>query len=380
MKFIDEYRDPELVRKLLDNVATLAVKIGRQITLMEICGTHTQAIGRFGIRRLLPDSVRLISGPGCPVCVTSIHDVDRALYLAGLPDIVFATFGDMLRVPGTGGRSLQRLRAEGADVRIISSALDSLRLAEEDPDREVIFLGIGFETTAPTVASAIRKAQQKGLKNFSVFSIHKTVPNAISTLLDDPELTIDGFICPGHVSVITGVDAYKRIPETGRAAVITGFEPADIIEGILMILRQLVEGSYEVAIQYARGVKKDGNPQARKIMAEVFETSDADWRGLGMILKSGLSIREKFETFDTLRKFNLPEIRSAEFANCRCGDILRGLITPDECRLFGKGCTPASPVGPCMVSGEGTCAAYIKYEMHNQEITEYRRRIEGEKQ
>jgi hydrogenase expression/formation protein HypD len=244
MRFIDEYRNPDLVRKLLEVLETLAARIKRRVTLMEICGTHTHAIGRFGIRRLLPENIRLISGPGCPVCVTSISDVDRALQLAECPNVVFATFGDMLRVPGTGGRSLQRLRAAGADVRVISSALDGLRLAEENPARQVIFLGIGFETTAPTVASTLRNARHKNLKNFSVFSVHKTVPPAISALLSDPQLNIDGFLCPGHVSVITGIDAYRIIPEAGRAAVITGFEPVDIIEGIHMILRQFFDNHY----------------------------------------------------------------------------------------------------------------------------------------
>jgi hydrogenase expression/formation protein HypD len=363
MRFIDEYRNPELVRKLLGAVASLAARIGRPITLMEICGTHTQAIGRFGIRRLLPDSIRLISGPGCPVCVTSISDVDRILYLAERPDVIFTTFGDMLRVPGTGGRSLQQIRAAGADVRVISSPLDGLSLAEENPTREVILLGIGFETTAPTVASTLRSAWRKGLANFSVFSVHKTVPPALQALLDDPELNIDGFLCPGHVSVITGTEAYRMIPEAGRAAVITGFEPVDIIDGILMSLQQILEGRYEVAIQYARGVRQDGNLRAREMMAEVFEPDDADWRGLGIIPGSGLSIRKEYGSQNALNRFPLPEIRSAEFVGCRCGDILRGVISPPECRLFRKACTPTNPIGPCMVSGEGTCAAYIKYEV-----------------
>ncbi len=366
MRFIDEYRDPQLVRGLLDRVTALAARIGHRVTLMEICGTHTHAIGRFGIRSLLPSNIRLVSGPGCPVCVTSIRDIDRALYLADRPEVVLATFGDMLRVPGTGGNSLQRLRAAGREVRIVSSALDSLALAAENPDREVIFLGIGFETTAPTVASAIGKAQWKRQGNFSVFSLHKTVPPVISALIGDPELSIDGFLCPGHVSVITGTAAYSEIPASGRAAVITGFEPVDILEGVLLLLRQLLEGRFEVAIQYARGVKKEGNVPARSMMAEIFEPSDAEWRGLGGIPKSGLAIREKYGDFDALKKVELPEIRSAEFEACRCGDILRGVIAPEECRLFGKACTPASPVGPCMVSSEGTCAAYLKYEIHHR--------------
>ncbi len=362
MKYIDEYRNPDLVRGLLDAVSILAAGIGREVSLMEICGTHTHAIGRYGIRRLLPKNLRLVSGPGCPVCVTSIADVDRALYLAGLPGVIFATFGDMLRVPGTGEESLQRLRAAGADVRVISSARDAVRFAAENPGRRVILMGIGFETTAPTVAAAVLSARRKGVENFSVFSVHKTVPQAIRALIEDPELRIDGFICPGHVSIVTGVEAYGMIPKAGRAAVITGFEPADIAEGILMLLRQIMEGRFEVAIQYVRGPKAEGNPKAREIMAEVFEPDDAEWRGLGVIPGSGLRIRREYESFDALKRFALPQIRSVEFSGCRCGEILRGVMAPAECPMFMKACTPANPVGPCMVSGEGTCAAYYKYE------------------
>ena len=306
MKYIDEYRDPGLVRGLLDAVAIVAAGIDRPVTLMEICGTHTHTIGRYGIRRLLPKNLRLISGPGCPVCVTSIADVDRALYLAGLPDVIFATFGDMLRVPGTDGESLQRLRAMGADVRVISSAADAVRFAAENPGRQVILMGIGFETTTPTVAAAIMSARRRGIENFTVFSVHKTVPQAIGALIDDPEMKIDGFICPGHVSIITGVEAYQMIPQAGRAAVITGFEPADVAEGILMLLRQIMERRFEVAIQYVRGPKAEGNPKAREVMAEVFEPGDAEWRGLGVIPGSGLHIRRDYEGFDTLKRFTLP--------------------------------------------------------------------------
>ncbi|HTZ40972.1 MAG TPA: hydrogenase formation protein HypD [Syntrophales bacterium] len=362
MKYIDEYRDPDLFRGLLDAVSILAAGIGREVSLMEICGTHTHAIGRYGIRKLLPKNLRLISGPGCPVCVTSIADVDKALYLAGLPDVIFATFGDMLRVPGTGGQSLQRLRAAGADVRVISSAADAVRFAVENPVRQVLLMGIGFETTAPTVAAAIRSARRKGVNNFSVFSVHKTVPQAIRALIEETDLNIDGFLCPGHVSIVTGVDAYGMIPKAGRAAVITGFEPADVMEGILMILRQIMEGRFEVAIQYVRGPRAEGNLKAREVMAEVFEPGDADWRGLGTIPASGLRLRHEFEDFDALRRFTLPDIRSIEFRGCRCGEILRGVMAPAECQLFMKACTPANPVGPCMVSSEGTCAAYYKYE------------------
>jgi hydrogenase expression/formation protein HypD len=335
------------------------------MALMEICGTHTHAIGRHGFRRLLPKNIRLISGPGCPVCVTSIADVDRALSLAGIPGVIFATFGDMLRVPGTGGESLQRLRAAGADVRVISSAVDAVRFCQENPAREVVLMGIGFETTTPTVAAAVLSAKRKGVQNLSVFSVHKTVPQAICALIEDRSLNIDGFLCPGHVSVVTGVEAYRMIPQAGRAAVITGFEPADVAEGILMILRQIMAGRFEVAIQYARGVKEAGNPRAREVMAEVFEPCDADWRGLGVIPGSGLRLRREYEGVDALRRFTLPEIRSAEFGGCRCGEILRGVMAPAECPLFMNVCTPANPVGPCMVSSEGTCAAYYKYERND---------------
>ena len=361
MKYIDEYRSPDLVRGLLDAVSILAAGIGRDVSLMEICGTHTHAIGRYGFRRLLPKNLRLISGPGCPVCVTSIRDVDRALHLASLPGVIFATFGDMLRVPGTGGESLTRLRASGADIRVISSAADAVRFAAENPARQVVLMGIGLGTTAPTVAAAVLSARRKGVGNFSVFSVHKTVPQAIRTLIEDPVLNIDGFICPGHVSVITGVEAYRMIPQAGRAAVITGFEPADIAEGILMLLRQIADGRFEVAIQYARGVKEQGNARAREVMAEVFEPGDADWRGLGVITGSGLGIRREFEGFDALRRFSLPAIRSVEFKGCRCGEVLRGVMSPAECGIFAKGCTPANPVGPCMVSSEGSCAAHYLY-------------------
>lgn len=362
MKYIDEYRNPDLVRTLLDAALVLAAGIDREVTLMEICGTHTHAIGRYGIRRLLPKNLRLISGPGCPVCVTSVTDVDRALYLAGLPGVALATFGDMLRVPGTDGENLQRLRASGADVRIVSSAADAVRLAVENREKEIVLMGIGFETTAPTVAAAILNARRRGVRNFSVFSVHKTIPQAIQVLIDDTRLKIDGFICPGHVSIITGVEVYTMIAQAGRAAVITGFEPADIAEGILMILRQIGEGRFDVAIQYARGVKEQGNLRARQIMADVFEPAHAAWRGLGVIPGSGLRIRNEYKSFDALKRFVMPEIRSVESRECRCGEILRGVMAPPGCRLFMKTCTPANPIGPCMVSSEGTCAAYCKYE------------------
>jgi len=361
MKYIDEYRDPEIAGGLLAGIEKLSRQLARPVTIMEVCGSHTQAIGRYGIRKMLPDGIRLISGPGCPVCVTSVQDVDTALWLAAQPNVIFTTFGDMLRVPGTGSRSLQQLRAEGADIRVVASAADCIGLALENPQREIIFMGIGFETTSPTIAATVVTVQKKQLKNLTVFSVHKVIPPAIKALIDDPALQIDGFLCPGHVSIITGADAYRCITDAGLAAVITGFEPVDVLEGIYMLLRQLQEKEKEVVIQYGRGVKKEGNHKALELLEKVFIPSDARWRGLGVIPGSGLAFRDSFADFDALRKFTVPELASEEIKGCRCGDILRGIIEPPACPLFRKICTPNNPTGPCMVSSEGTCAAYYRY-------------------
>lgn len=361
MKYIDEYRDPELAGKLLGGIEKSAARLGRPATFMEVCGSHTQAIGRYGIRKMLPGSIRLISGPGCPVCVTSVQDIDTALWLAARPNVVFATFGDMLRVPGTGGRNLQQLRSEGADIRIVTSAADCLAMALADPGREIVFMGIGFETTSPTIAATVAMAQKKRLKNFSVFSVHKIIPPAIQALIADPALKLDGFLCPGHVSIITGAEAYRAITEAGLAAVITGFEPVDVLEGIYLLLRQLQETAKEVIIQYDRGVKPQGNRKARELLESVFKPFDARWRGLGTIAGSGLAFRDSFSAFDALRKFSVPRLDSEDIKGCRCGDILRGIIEPPACPLFKKVCTPRNPTGPCMVSSEGACAAYYRY-------------------
>lgn len=361
MKFIDEYRDPAIVKGLLKHIADVAQRLEKPVTIMEICGSHTYAIGRFGIRKLLPDSIRLISGPGCPVCVTSARDVDIALHLASLPNAIFATFGDMLRVPGTGGDSLQKKRAEGADVRVVSSADECIGIAHSHPAKEIIMMGIGFETTAPTIAAVISTCRKKDIRNFSVFSVHKIVPPAIHALLADPLLKIDGFLCPGHVSTMIGADAYRMMPEAGRAAAITGFEPVDILEGVWMLLQQIESNKMDVAIQYSRGVRPEGNPRAMTLMYSVFEITDAPWRGLGTIPKSGLTIRTEFSAFDTLKKFRVPDISSGDIPGCGCGDILRGIKLPHDCPLFKIVCTPVNPVGPCMVSSEGTCSSYYKY-------------------
>ncbi len=361
MKYIDEYRDPARARGLLEKTTALAQKIARPVTLMEVCGSHTNAIGHHGIRNLLPENVRLISGPGCPVCVTATRDIDRALYLAGRQEVIFMTFGDMLKVPGTDSASLQQQRAGGGDIRIVASPMDCLRTAAENPDKQIVFMGIGFETTAPGVAATIRAASSQGLANFSVYSVHKVMPPAIRVLLDDPQIKVDGFICPGHVSTITGEAAYAMIPADNRAAVITGFEPVDIIEGIYMLLNQLHQGRFSVENQYARGVNPQGNPKARALMDQVFEPADAAWRGLGIIPGSGLKIRSAYAACDAAVKFEIPDMASSEPPGCRCGDILRGIIAPADCPLFRKICTPLNPIGPCMVSAEGTCAAHYKY-------------------
>jgi hydrogenase expression/formation protein HypD len=361
MKYIDEYRDPVLVAGLLTKIEKAASLISRPVTIMEICGSHTYAIGRFGIRKLLPESIRLISGPGCPVCVTSTHDVDIALYLAGLNNVSLATFGDMLRVPGTGGDSLQKKRAAGADVRVVSSADECIELARSNSPKEIVMMGIGFETTAPTVAATVKTCRKKGINNFSVFSVHKIVPPAIDALIADPFLAIDAFLCPGHVSTMIGSAAYQMIPAAGYAAVITGFEPVDILEGIWMILEQIVSGRKEVAIQYSRGVRPEGNTRAMTTLQSIFETADVEWRGLGTIPASGLVFRSDYSAFDAVIKFTVPDIQSAESADCGCGDILRGIKMPPDCPLFKKICTPRNPVGPCMVSSEGTCSTYFKY-------------------
>ncbi len=368
MKFIDEFRDPDLIRGLLKGIEKTGERIGRPVTVMEVCGTHTVAIGRFGLRKLLPAGIRLVSGPGCPVCVTAIEDVDRALHLAGREGVLFATFGDMLRVPGTKGVTLQKLRADGADVRVVLSPADVLALAEKNRSQEVVFMGIGFETTAPAAASLILRARERNLDNLTVFSVHKLIPPAMKALVEDPELKLDGFLCPGHVSTIIGAKAYGFLPEqAGASAVITGFEPVDILEGILMILRQIDGGQRKVEIQYTRAVSPEGNPRALALMEQVFEPGPALWRGLGSMDGSGLRIREPYRPLDAAKRFSFPDIRSEEVRGCACGTVLRGAIRPSQCPLFRVRCNPRNPLGPCMVSSEGTCAAYFKYHREREE-------------
>lgn len=352
------FRDPELARGLIGFIQEVAPE---HANLMEVCGTHTVSIARNGIRALMPEGVRLLSGPGCPVCVTSNRDVDAVIALARIPGVTIATFGDMTRVPGSSS-SLLREKAAGAKVEIVYSPLDALRYAQENPDEQVVFVGVGFETTTPLVAMAIKRAKAAGLANFSVYAAHKNMPNALEAIVSDPSLKVDALILPGHVSTIIGAEPYRFLAEKyGIPGVITGFEPVDVLQGIAMLLRQLREGRAEIEIAYARGVMAQGNPVAIAAIDEVFETCTVDWRGLGAIPESGYRIRDEFAQFDAIARFQPQIEQTVEPKGCRCGDILRGAMTPSECPLFNRACTPENPVGPCMVSSEGCCAAYYRY-------------------
>lgn len=354
----NDFKDPKLARGLIDSIQALAPE---HATLMEVCGTHTVAIARNGIRSLMPEGCRLASGPGCPVCVTSNHDIDAVIALARVPEVILTTFGDMTRVPGSTS-SLLKEQAAGRDVRIVYSPLDALNIAKENPERQVVFVGVGFETTTPLIAIAIKRAKAMGLKNFSVFAAHKNMPNAMDVLMRDPNLKVDALILPGHVSTIIGMEPWRFLAEKyGIPGVITGFEPLDVLEGIAMIMRQLHEGRAEIENAYTRGVMPQGNPVALAAIDEVFETCTATWRGLGPIEGSGYRIRDEFAQFDALRRFEPAIEPTQEPKGCRCGDVLRGIMAPDECPLFRKVCTPENPVGPCMVSSEGSCAAYFRY-------------------
>ena len=356
--YLSVFRDPELARGLIHSIEKWAPE---QATLMEVCGTHTVAIARNGLRTMMPEGIRLASGPGCPVCVTSNKDIDTVIALSRVPGVTIATFGDMTRVPGSTS-SLLKEQAQGRSINIVYSPLDALTLAKENPDEQIVFVGVGFETTTPLVAMAIKRAKAMGLKNFSVFVAHKNMPGALETIVADPALKIDALILPGHVSTIIGVKPYEFLAQKyGIPGVITGFEPVDVLQGIAMIMRQLHEGRAEIEIAYSRGVMKEGNPVALAAIEEVFETVDATWRGLGVIPGSGYAIRDEYKEFDAFARFS-PEVEpTQEPKGCRCGDVLRGIMAPNECPLFRKVCTPENPIGPCMVSSEGSCAAYFRY-------------------
>lgn len=352
------FKDPKLACGLIETIHRLAPE---HATLMEVCGTHTVAIARNGIRDLMPEGLRLASGPGCPVCVTCNRDIDTVIALARIPNVTITTFGDMTRVPGSTS-SLLAEQAAGRSVEIVYSPLDALAFAKAHPEREVVFVGVGFETTTPLVAMAIKRAKAMGLSNFTVFAAHKNMPGALELLVGDPTLELDALILPGHVSTIIGAEPYRFLAEKyGIPGVITGFEPVDVLQGIAMLVRQLHEGRAEIEIAYARGVMPEGNPVALAAIDEVFETCTATWRGLGDIPGSGYRIRDEFANFDAVRRFE-PDVESTrDPKGCRCGDVLRARIAPNECPLFRTVCTPENPVGPCMVSSEGSCAAYYRY-------------------
>lgn len=352
------FKDPKLARGLIETIHRLAPE---HATLMEVCGTHTVAIARNGIRDLMPEGLRLASGPGCPVCVTCNRDIDTVIALARIPNVTITTFGDMTRVPGSTS-SLLAEQAAGRSVEIVYSPLDALAFAKAHPEREVVFVGVGFETTTPLVAMAIKRARAMGLSNFTVFAAHKNMPGALELLVGDPTLELDALILPGHVSTIIGAEPYRFLAEKyGIPGVITGFEPVDVLQGIAMLVRQLHEGRAEIEIAYARGVMPEGNPVALAAIDKVFETCTATWRGLGDIPGSGYRIRDEFANFDAVRRFEPDVEPTRDPKGCRCGDVLRARIAPNECPLFRTVCTPENPVGPCMVSSEGSCAAYYRY-------------------
>ncbi|ARM30564.1 hydrogenase formation protein HypD [Prosthecochloris sp. HL-130-GSB] len=358
MKFIDEYRDPHLVKELSGRIEQV---VSRPWTIMEICGGQTHSIMRYGIDQLLPSSVHLVHGPGCPVCVTSLETLDRAHELAVRSGVIFTTFGDMLRVPGSRG-DLFGARASGGDVRFVFSPLEALQIARDHPDREVVFLSVGFETTAPGNALAVRRAAQEGLHNFSVLCSHYLVPPAMRAILSDPDAVVQGFLAAGHVCTITGTTEYEDVVgEFGVPLVVAGFEPVDLLGAILRVVEMLESGKVCVDNAYRRVVAREGNPAAREMMNDVFEICDAAWRGIGTIPASGLRLREKYAAFDAVRKFNLAHISVRESDVCRSGDVMKGLLKPDQCPAFGTSCTPRSPLGAPMVSGEGACAAYFRY-------------------
>lgn len=352
---------------MIDLIKNFYNKIGRPINLMEVCGTHTVAIFKHGIRSLLPEGLRLLSGPGCPVCVTSIKDIDKAIALSMLDNAILCTFGDMMRVPSR-KKSLSEAKAEGADIRIVYSPLDCLNIAKENGNKKVIFFSAGFETTTPSVAGTLFEAERQKIDNFYIYSVNKLVPPALDILLQSDEINIDGFILPGHVSTIIGIHPYEFIAEKyKKASVITGFKADDILTGIVMLLKQIAEGRAAVEIQYKSVVTETGNQRAVDFINEFFEPCDSYWRGIGLLPNSGLRLREKYRHRDAEVVFNIdvPEAQDDYYklGGCQCGLVLRGIKIPSECPLFGKACTPEKPVGACMVSTEGSCAAYYKYRI-----------------
>ncbi|HEX3393371.1 MAG TPA: hydrogenase formation protein HypD [Acidimicrobiales bacterium] len=366
MKFVDEYRDPAAARAAVAQIEALAGPLtersGQHLKFMEVCGGHTHTIYKHGIENLLPESVELVHGPGCPVCVIPMGRVEDAIAVAETPGVIFTSFGDMMRVPGADGNLLEA-KARGADVRMVYSPLDALRIAEANPDRQVVFFAVGFETTAPSTAVTLLKAKERGVTNFLVFCNHVTIVPPVKAILESPDLRLDGFLGPGHVSTVIGNRPYRFVPAVyGKPLVTAGFEPLDILQAIVMLVRQLNDGRCEVENQYTRAVHDEGNPRALAILAEVFELRPHfEWRGLGFISQSALKLNDAFADYDAELRFNVPGVRVADPKACQCGEVLKGVIKPWECKVFGTACTPETPIGTCMVSSEGACAAYYNY-------------------
>lgn len=358
MKFITEFRRSELAKGLISQIHHRSKK---QARFMEFCGGHTVTIFRYGIRQVLPSTIDMVSGPGCPICVTANVDLDKAIALAQIPGVIIATFGDMLKVPGS-QTSLQKVKANGAEVYTVYSTMDALKIAEENPTKSVVFLGIGFETTAPIIAASVLQAKEKKIRNYYVLSLHKLCPPVIQAILDSGEVKLDGLICPGHVSAIIGSHPWEFIArDYDIPCVVSGFEPLDILRCVDMLVTQIENGESKVEIAYRRGVRPEGNQVALKLMEQVFEPCSANWRGVGGVPNSGLRLRKEYQHFDAELAFDINPGPTREPKGCICGDILRGVKTPADCRLFGKACTPRYPVGPCMVSSEGSCSAYYLY-------------------
>ena len=358
LKYVDEFRDIDIVMEISSRIKGLSTK---PLNIMEVCGGHTMSIRKNGIHKLVGDNIKLLSGPGCPVCVTSAEDMDKVIFLARMPQTIICTFGDMLYVPGTSS-SLSEEKAAGAAIKTIYSVQDALRIAKENPGKKIIFISIGFETTTPTIAAAIIEAETKKINNFSVLALNKTMPAALDAVLKDENSKINALICPGHVTTITGIDMYAPIvADVKVSCCVSGFEPVDILNAIYKLTELFENGQIDLINAYERVVKPEGNIKAQSIMAEVFEKCDASWRGFGVIPGSGLKINEKYKSFDVEEMFDIKVQSSFENKNCICGDILRGAKTPDECILFKTKCTPEAPKGACMVSSEGACAAWYKY-------------------
>ena len=361
MRFVDEYRDPVAARRVLGRITALA-GTDRHYKFMEVCGGHTHTIYRHGIEHVLPSNVELVHGPGCPVCVIPMGRIDDAIAVAEAPNVIFTSFGDMMRVPGGNGTLLEA-KARGADVRFVYSPLDALKVAVDNPDRDVVFFAVGFETTAPSTAVTLLKARDDEVMNFSVFSNHVTIVPPIKAILESPDLRLDGFLGPGHVSTVVGNHPYRFVTqEYGKPLVTAGFEPLDILQAIAMLLTQIHEGRCEVENQYTRIVRDEGNPRALRFLAEVFELRPHfEWRGLGFIAQSALKLRDEFAPWDAELRFAVPGVRVADPKACQCGEVLKGVIKPWECKVFGTACTPETPIGTCMVSSEGACAAYYNF-------------------